>query len=198
MDHNGIYITNVSMFTTFWSERIRHTEKKTSFDLKNELSRQLEEQGDDWGEIARCYVTKSQGENNGTYTSFISIKDTRTHSKIVEIYNKTMFRGRELILRISSTKSNYTSPRTRSKSAEIAGRTTKDHKEMVRLKKELEEKKKRLKEKADLLEKEEDYSKRLVFATQGRELCCYYTTTQGREYIIPRFFSFLLFCFCFC
>ena len=97
MDHNDIYITNVSMFTTFGSERIRHIEEKTSFDLKNELSRQFEEQGDDWGEITKCYFTKSQGENDGTYMAFMSMKDSRTHSKIVELYNKTMFRGRELI-----------------------------------------------------------------------------------------------------
>ena len=174
MDHNDIYITNVSMFTTFGSERIRHTEEKTSFDLKNELSRKFEEQGDDWGEIARCYVTKSQGENDGTYIAFMSMKDTRTHVKIAELYNKTMFRGRELIIRISSTKSNYTSPRTRTESAEIAARTSKDPlEEMVRLKKEIEDKieeetKKRIKEKADF-EKEEDWSKRRSELEEARK-----------------------------
>ena len=87
----------------------------------------------DWGEIARCYVTESQGENDGTNILFMSIKDTLIHIKIAELYNKTIFRSRQLINRISSTKSHYTSPRTRTESAEIATRTSKDPlEEMVR------------------------------------------------------------------
>ena len=43
---------------------------------------------EEYGEIARCYVTRSQGENWGRYIAFMSIKDVSTHHCIVKIQKR--------------------------------------------------------------------------------------------------------------
>ena len=183
-----IYITNVAVNASVGDEVRRMTEEKTSFDLKQEFLKVFHQNREEYGEIARCYVTRSQGENWDTYIAFMSMKDTSTHHEIVEFYNGLKFRGRELVLRISSgdrrmrTTSSESSERVPKSILEeliskkvdlenqieierqkkIKERANADEEEnLARLRKELEETKKEVERRkiADL-EKEEDWSKR--------------------------------------
>ena len=82
------------------------SEEKTSYDLKQEFYKQFDNHWDDVGEIARCYVTKSQTDNEETFIAFMSMIDTRSHARVVESFNGMVFRGRELVVRISQNKAN--------------------------------------------------------------------------------------------
>ena len=58
-----IYITNVAVNVSLGDQLRRMTEEKPSFDLKQEFLKVFHQNREEYGEIARCYVTMSQGEN---------------------------------------------------------------------------------------------------------------------------------------
>ena len=139
MEANDIYITNVSANATFGDEVRSYSEEKTSYDLKQGFTKHYSQNLEEYGEIARCYVTKSHGENWDTYKAFMSMKDTSTHHDIVEHYNSMRFRGRDIVLRISNAKfereRTVTSSRLRTVSTESTERKAKCNLEELIVKK---------------------------------------------------------------